>query len=119
MKELALGFILLILFIFLLVSLPSILGMWKVYKKAGKEGWASIVPIYNFIVLMEIVNKPAWWVLLLCIPIVNIYFSIVIINRLSLSFGKDTGFTIGLLFFPIIFQPILGFDTSVYRRLDN
>lgn len=37
-----------------LASILIIVSLWKIFKKAGKPGWASIVPIYNMIVLLEI-----------------------------------------------------------------
>jgi hypothetical protein len=90
---------------------------WKVYTKAGEPGWASIVPVYSFIIFLKIVGKPLWWLALLLIPFVN-FVGIFIIaisgtHALSKSFGKDVGFTLGLLFLPIIFYPILAFDRSI------
>ncbi len=90
---------------------------WIVYQKAGKPGWAYIVPIYNMIVLMEIVKKPLWFFLLLCIPIVNIYAVIVVYNRLAKSFDKGIGYTIGLILFPFIFMPLLAFGSAQYQPL--
>lgn len=90
-------------------------SMWKIFEKAGKPGWASIVPIYNIIVLLEIVGKPGWWILLLIVPIVNIVIAILVTHLLSKSFGKDVGFTIGLLLVGIIFYPILGFGDAKYQ----
>ena len=87
---------------------------WKIYSKAGKPGWASLVPIYNIIVLLEIVGKPWWWFFLMIIPIVNIVIIIMVIHRLSLSFGKDGGFTAGLLLLGIVFYPILAFGSAKY-----
>ena len=112
-------FIVLIAFVILLFTLPSIIGMWKIYGKAGKPGWASIVPIYNAIVLLEITNKPLWWILLLCIPFVNIIPFVILTHRLALSFGKDAGYTVGLILLPVIFHPLLGFDKSVYTKLED
>lgn len=96
------------MFIFLIVT------QWKIFVKAGKPGWAAIIPFYNIIVLLEIVGKPTWWLVLLFIPLINIVFMIMIVNALSLSFGKDVGFTIGLLFLGIIFYPILAFGKDKY-----
>lgn len=90
---------------------------WKIYSKAGQPGWAIFVPFYNFFVMLRIVNKPWWWFFLLFIPLVNIVIAIIIVHRLSLSFGKGAGFTLGLLFLSIVFVPILAFDNSVYVRL--
>ncbi len=90
---------------------------WRVFVKASKPGWAVLVPIYSTIVLLEIVNKPGWWFFLFLIPIVNIYFLVVAINRLSKSFGKGAGFTVGLILLPMIFYAILAFDDSEYQMI--
>jgi hypothetical protein len=97
--------------LFLIITVES---LWIIYKKAGKEGWASIVPIYNIIVLLEIVKKPTWYFLLLIIPFVNIIIVIWMTNQLSQRFGKGEGFTIGLIFLPFIFYPLLGMSKAEY-----
>lgn len=91
-----------------------VIGLWKVFEKAGKPGWAAIIPIYNIIVLLEIIGKPVWWIVLFLIPIVNLVILIIMMHQLSLSFGKGVGFTIGLILFGFIFTVILGFDSSTY-----
>ena len=100
--------------VFLPIAILIIVGQWKIYEKAGEEGWKCLIPIYNIIVLLKIVGKPWWWVLLMCIPGVNIIFAIWSHNLLSKSFGKDEGFTIGLIFLPYVFYPILGFGKAKY-----
>lgn len=98
------------------IAIFSIVCWWKIYKKAGYQGWESIIPIYQAYILLKIVGKPWWWLLLYCIPIVNIIYGIWTFNLLSKSFGKETGFTLGLIFLSIIFAAILAFDrTIVYR----
>ncbi len=92
----------------------NIVGMWKVFTKAGQPGWASIVPIYNMVVLLTIVKKPIWWIVLFFIPLVNIIMSIIVMHELSKAFGKGIGFTVGLLFLPFIFYPILGLGKATY-----
>ncbi|HBL76732.1 MAG: hypothetical protein A2W90_23520 [Bacteroidetes bacterium GWF2_42_66] len=98
----------------LAIAILVIISTWKIYEKAGKPGWACIIPIYNFIVLLEIVGKPWWWLLLYLIPIVNIVLAVWVINLLSKSFGKTEGFTIGLIFLGFIFFPILGLGEAQY-----
>jgi hypothetical protein len=105
------------LFLFVIIlsfAAVAIAGHWKVFTKAGKPGWACIIPFYNLIVLVEIVGKPVWWFLLLLCPCVNIVFIIWIYNLLSKSFGKDEGFTVGLVLLGPIFMCILGFGDAVY-----
>jgi len=105
-----------VIIVYLAIVVLMIASMWKIYTKAGKPGWASLIPIYNIIVLLEIVGKPTWWVIIMMfVPIVNIVFMIWMINLLSLSFGKDTGFTLGLLFLGVVFLPILGFGSAEYK----
>ncbi|MEI8136865.1 MAG: DUF5684 domain-containing protein [Bacteroidota bacterium] len=103
-----------IIVIYLAIIVLMIASMWTIFSKAGKPGWASIVPIYNLIVLLEIVGKPWWWLLLMLIPIVNIVILIIVWHNLSLSFGKGGGFTVGLILLGIIFLPILAFGDAKY-----
>lgn len=98
--------------IYLAVAVLVIIAGWRIFEKAGKPGWTSIIPIYNIIVLLEIIGKPLWWIVLFFIPAVNIIFGVIVLNLLSKSFGKGVGFTIGLIFLPFIFFPLLGFDDS-------
>lgn len=97
-----------------LIWLVIVAATWKVYTKAGKPGWAAIIPIYNIIVLLEIVGKPIWWFLLFFVPCVNFVFIIWTYNLLSKSFGKSEGFTVGLVLLGPIFMCILGFGDAVY-----
>jgi len=88
--------------------------MWKIYTKAGQPGWASIIPIYNLVVLHQMVGKPVWWVILYFVPVVNIVIAIIVTHALSLSFGKSTGFTLGLILLGFIFYPILAWSDAQY-----
>jgi hypothetical protein len=104
-------------FIFMLViSIFYIFCLWKIYEKAGQPGWASIVPIYGTYIFTKIIGKPWWWVILIIIPYVNFIFAIWGANLLSKSFGKDTGFTVGLVFLSFVFLPILAFDKTIQYR---
>ncbi len=102
------------LLVLLAVGIFLIAANWTIYTKAGKPGWAAIIPIYNIIVLLEIVGKPTWWIVMFLIPVVNIVFLVWMTNMLSKSFGKDEGFTAGLIFLGIIFYPILAWGSATY-----
>lgn len=91
-----------------------IICWWKIYTKADKAGWASLIPIYSTIVMLQIIGKPWWWIFLFIIPGVNIVFGIWAINLLSKSYGHGTGFTLGLIFLSFIFIPILGLSKDPY-----
>jgi hypothetical protein len=98
----------------LVVAVLVIIAAWQVYTKAGKPGWACLIPFYNIYVLLEIVGRPGWWLVLYFIPVVDIFVWIIVIWDLAKSFGKSVGFAIGLLLLPIIFYPILGFGSARY-----
>jgi hypothetical protein len=101
------------LFVFLMASL------WSVFEKAGKPGWAAIVPIYNLLVLLDLTGRPRWWFFMFIIPIANLVFLIMMYNSLSRSFGKDEGFTVGLVLLNIVFIPILAFGDATYIGPDG
>ena len=103
----------------LVLIIVMIVGLWKLFSKAGKPGWASIVPIYNTIVMIDMAGKPLWWILLLFIPVVNIVVSILITIGIANNFGRGTGTVLGLIFLPIIFMLILGFGSAEYKRIEE
>ena len=94
------------------LSIFFVVAMWKVFVKAGKPGWAALIPIYNIYIMCEIAEKEWWYILLLCVPILNIYAIFVIYDGIAKKFGKTTGFTIGMMFLPYIFFPILAFGKN-------
>lgn len=105
--------ILLVLVIIYLVSLA------KLFKKANRSGIAAIIPIYNFMVMLEIINKPKWQIILLFVPFVNIIVSVQVMYQLAKSFRKSTAFSILTAFFPFIFIPIIAFSDSEYIGINQ
>jgi hypothetical protein len=99
----------------LLIALFVIVALWKVFTKAGRPGWATIIPIYNMYVWCKIVGRPGWWVILMLIPLVNIIVGIILCIDMAKSFGKGVGFGIGIALLGIIFLPILGFGSAQYQ----
>src|SRR5260370_1691652 len=93
--------------VYLALIVLLIVGMWRVFEKAGQPGWAAIVPIYNSYILCKIAGKPGWWVLLILPPIVNFVILLLITLQVSRNFGKTQGFPIGLCLLPLAFYPIL------------
>jgi hypothetical protein len=100
--------------IYIAVIVVMIVAMWKVFTKAGKPGWASLIPLYNTYVMLQVVGRPWWWLLLMFIPFVNIVIAIIVTNDLAKSFGKGVGWTVGLLLLPFIFMPMLAFGNAKY-----
>jgi hypothetical protein len=101
--------------VYLAVLVLILAGWRKVFVKAGKPGWAAIVPIYNLIVLLEVVGKPIWWLVLFLIPLVNIVVFIIVGIELARRFGRRTAFGVGVALLAFIFIPILGFGDAKYR----
>jgi len=98
---------------YLAIAALYVVAMWTIFTKAGKPGWACLVPIYNVLMLLEIVGKPWWWLLLFFIPGVNLVFVIWTYNMLSKSFGQSVGFTVGLILLSVVFIPILAFNKEI------
>ena len=96
------------------IAIFVLVAMWKVYQKAGKPGWAAIIPIYNILVLLEIVGKPWWWLLLMFIPFVNVVIMVIVYLELAKVFSKGTGFGCGLILLPFVFVPMLAFGNAQY-----
>lgn len=89
-------------------------GLWKVFEKMGKPGWVGIVPIYNIIVLLEIIGKPLWWIALFLIPCAAPVGGVLVGIELAKRFGKDTMFGVGLGLLGPVFYPILGFGKAQF-----
>ena len=92
----------------------QVVSMWRIFEKAGRPGWAAIVPIYNVIVLIQVAGKPGWWCLLMLIPLVNVIVWIIVSIQLAENFGHSALFGIGLLLLGFIFYPILAFGDARY-----
>jgi len=100
---------------FAFIAAICALMFWKIFTKAGEAGWKSMIPIYNAIILLKIVGRPSWWFILYFIPVVNLIIAILVAIDLAKSFGKSTGFAIGLIFLAPIFYLILGFGDATYQ----
>ncbi|MDZ4186110.1 MAG: DUF5684 domain-containing protein [Desulfuromonadales bacterium] len=99
----------------LLFILLIIASFWKVFEKAGEAGWKSLIPIYNLFVLLRIAGCPSWWLLMFFLPVVNIYFLVVMHIRLAEKFDRSPLFGFALCFLGFIFFPILAFGSATYE----
>ncbi len=90
-------------------------GMWKLFVKAGRPGWAAIIPIYNLIVMQDIIGREGWKIILLLIPFVNIYFGITLYISFAKSYGKTgIGNYLALIFLSFIMIPLWGFSDDTH-----
>ena len=100
--------------VYLAIIVLVVAGMWKLFEKAGKPGWAAIIPIYNYVVIHEIIGRDVWKVVLLLIPIVNLYFLITMFISFAKSYGKTgIGNYLCVIFLGFIFIPMWGFSSDV------
>lgn len=114
----AMGTAFLIFAIVLYVFTAYCLG--KVFEKAGKPLWAGFIPIYNLIVLIEIVGRPIWWIALYLaalIPFVGalvcLAITIILCIDLAKSFGKDTLWGVLTALFGFVMIPIMAFSADI------
>lgn len=98
-----------------IIGILLMISMYKIYRKAGRNGWEAFLPVYNIIVLLQIVELPLWYIVLFFIPIVNIYAVFKVFIELAHKFGKTTIFGIASVFFSVICMPILAFGSSQYE----
>ena len=99
-----------------IIFLIMVASQWVIFTKAKQPGWAAIVPIYGTLVFLQVVNRPWWWIFLFFIPIVGLVYGIMATHQLSKAFGKEAGFTFGLVLLPFIFYPILAFSGDKYKK---
>lgn len=99
----------------LAIAVFYIFCMWRLFTKAGKPGWAALIPIYSTLVQLEIVQRPWWWLLMIMfVPFANLVLAVTIIFDLAKVFGKDNLFGSGILFLSPIFIPILALGDAKY-----
>jgi hypothetical protein len=92
----------------------TLAGYWRMLSKAGRPGWAIIVPFYGTVQLLQITGRSGWWVLVMMLPVLSLFPSIRLAFELARVFGRGIGFGFGLLFLPLIFAPVLGFGDAEY-----
>jgi hypothetical protein len=100
----------------LVMTVLTVVGLWKMFSKAGYPGWAAIVPFYNLYVLVKVAGRSGWWMLLLFIPLVNLIVGIVLAFDLARRFGHGAGYALGLIFLTPLFVLLLGFGGDGYQQ---
>ncbi len=111
---LATGIMLVYMVVVLVIGVISLVGLWKIFVKAGKPGWGAIIPFYNMYCLFEMSFGTGWLFLACFVPCVNVVITIIMWIKLAQAFGKGAGYGIGILFVPFVFLPMLGFSDAQY-----
>ena len=103
--------------VFYLISIP---GLWAVFDKSGMvPGWHSLIPIVNLFHVAVVAGRPAWWGLLLLVPIIGVIFWLIICVDLAARFSKSSMFGAGLFALFPLFIAILGIGGSQYYPVSS
>lgn len=130
---LAAGIAVLIVVLVLLIAylVFYLIGLWKLFKKAGRPGWAAIIPFYSDYVLIEMVGLHWYWFIISLVPtvigffvesgplvtilqIVTLFVNINIYYNLTKKMNKSAGWIVLLVLFGGIALPILGYGKDVW-----
>lgn len=75
-----------------LLLLIGAIAKWRMFVKCDQPGVAAFVPIYDLVVLLRIVGRPASHVWFFFIPVFNLYFLGKMLVEIAQSFGKSSTF---------------------------
>lgn len=91
----------------------SVAGLWKIFEKAGVEGWKAVIPFLNFYVWLKIIKKPLWWYIFILTPFINVFVVLLMVVEILKCFGKESvgAQALGVIF-PFFYLPYLGFAAS-------
>lgn len=109
----------------LLFSVLLSCSSYRIFEKAGKKRWQSFIPVYNLIIMLDIVKLSKFYFLLLLLPITNVLIIYIMLYRLSIVFITEKKFAMGLILCAVIFLPILNYSSELRlteeeeKKLDN
>jgi len=107
----------LLVYVLILAVAFAVTGIiWAgVFKKAGHAKWKAFVPFYSQWILVKIAGRPESHFWLQFIPYAGIYWAVCTLNDVAKSFGKDSAYTVGLVFIPVVFATMLSYGEAQYR----
>jgi signal peptidase I len=94
----------------ILAFISFLIGLMKVFVKAGFKGWEAFIPFYHLIIWLKVVGKPMWWLIFFIIPFINVFVFLLLLVETAKCFNK-----FGLLeqgaasVFFFVYIPYLGF----------
>ena len=104
-----------LLIVCLLLGVICTIAYWKIFEKAGEDGWKILIPLYSSYIIAKIVYGNGWKFLFFLFPIIRYIFPIMLLVRMAQAYGKSTGFGILNVFFPEIGLLLLGFGKCDYE----
>lgn len=110
-----------IFFTFAILLIPTIIiltlkiiGQWKIFEKAGIQGWKALIPFYADYCLCKMTFGEGLFFLIFLIPGANLIMQMILGIYLAKAFGKEIVFGILTGLFPFVMYLILGFSDSIY-----
>ena len=102
------------LILFLLATLLPVVGLYKLFEKAGIAGWKALVPFYNYYEWLKLIKRPMWWIIFTFIPFLNLIVLLLMRAELANNFGRrDFLHHLMMWLIPFIYMPYLGFNKNV------
>ncbi len=97
------------------VLILAYIGYWQLFKKAGIAGWKALIPVYNYLLMLKIAGRPAWWIIWLFIPVINVIAAIGVMIDFVKSYGKFHFWEhAAAVVLPFIVLPLWGFDKNTH-----
>ncbi|MGZ5244641.1 MAG: signal peptidase I [Bacteroidia bacterium] len=90
-----------IIIILFYIILPGVAN-YRVFQKAGKQGWESFVPFYSDFVWLQVIDKPRWWVIFAFIPGLSYLLLVIMAVETYKCFGKFKFWQHVLAFLPVV-----------------
>lgn len=102
------------LWVFIPLIILMYAGLWRLFQKAGKPGWAALVPVYGTMVWIDIVRKPKWWIILYFIPVINVIMFLGLLVEIIKNYGKfQYKDRILVVLFPFVYLPYMAFQKDL------
>jgi signal peptidase I len=102
------------LVIFLIISsIPTLIGLMKIFNKASQPSWAALIPFYNAWIWLKVIEKPVWWFIFILLPFINVFMLLLMLVETAKTFNKNQLWEQGLAAVtPFYYLPYLGFSKS-------
>lgn len=95
----------------LLSNIFYFLTAWKLFQKAGRKAWESLVPFYNILVTLKIIHRPWWWLIIVFIPIVGPIMGAIILVDFIRHYNRRSYLdAVLVLFFSFIFLAYINYS---------
>lgn len=97
--------------IIIIILVASLVGLMKIFQKAGYASWMAFVPFYNAYIWVKVIEKPMWWLLFAFLPFINLFMWFLFAVETAKTFNKNLLWEQALAaVFPFAYLPYLGFS---------